>query len=242
MLEVIEKLLILQDRDHRILRVQGELDSIPPQRTMLEAKISNTQAALEAAKLRGNQIESERKKLELEVEAKKQQIEKYSLQQFQTKKNEEYRALAKEIDTCREAIRNIEDTELDLMEKAEAAEKDVTSAKQAAAQAKKAIESQITDLGTREQSLKNELAELESNRDQLAMGVESGLLERYERLLKHKGEKVVVGIDRGVCGGCHMKVPVQLLVSCQAQQEVVSCTNCGRILYYSREMDLAEVD
>ncbi|MBI3191563.1 MAG: hypothetical protein HYZ36_02780, partial [Pedosphaera parvula] len=118
MLEAIEKLLILQDRDRRILRIQGELDSIQPQRTMLEARISNSHTALEAAKLRGNQIESDRKKLELEVEAKKQSIEKYSLQQFQTKKNEEYRALAKEIETCKDAIRDIEDSELELMEKA----------------------------------------------------------------------------------------------------------------------------
>ena len=115
-------------------------------------------------------------------------------------------------------------------------------AKAAMNQAKKDIEGQIVDLNDREQSLKNELAELESNRDQLSAAVDGGLLARYERLLRHKGEKVVVGIDHGVCGGCHMKLPVQLIVSCQGQQDVVSCSNCGRILYYSREMDLAIID
>ncbi len=43
------------------------------------------------------QIESARKELELEVEAKKQMIARYANQQFQTRKNEEYRALAHEI-------------------------------------------------------------------------------------------------------------------------------------------------
>jgi predicted nucleic acid-binding Zn-ribbon protein len=33
-----------------------------------------------------------------------------------------------------------------------------------------------------------------------------------------------------------------VLVTCQAQQELVACTNCGRILYYTRDMDLAVVD
>jgi predicted nucleic acid-binding Zn-ribbon protein len=62
---------------------------------------------------------------------------------------------------------------------------------------------------------------------------------RYERLFKSKGENVVVGVHHGVCGGCHMKLPAQILVMCQAHQELVSCTNCGRILYYTRDMALA---
>jgi len=46
-------------------------------------------------------------------------------------------------------------------------------------------------------------------------------------------------VHHGVCGGCHMKLPAQILVMCQAHQELVSCTNCGRILYYTRDMALA---
>jgi hypothetical protein len=34
---------------------------------------------------------------------------------------------------------------------------------------------------------------------------------------------------------------MQIVLSCQAQQELVNCINCGRILYFSREMDLAVV-
>jgi predicted nucleic acid-binding Zn-ribbon protein len=83
---------------------------------------------------------------------------------------------------------------------------------------------------------------MESNRDQLAESVEPRSLARYQRLSSHKGENVVVGIAHGVCGGCHMKLPVQILVSCQGDQELVSCPNCGRILYYTRDMDLAFAD
>src|SRR5512138_2097237 len=103
MLDVIEKLLILQDRDRKIGRLQGELARIEPERQMLKAKASGAQAHLEAAKLRVKELESSRKALELEVETKKQQIERYSNQQLQTRKNEEYRALAHEIETCKTA-------------------------------------------------------------------------------------------------------------------------------------------
>ncbi len=242
MLETIEKLLILQDRDRNILRVKNELAHIDPERQMLQAKAAGTQAMADAAKNRVKQIESERKKLELDVEAKKQLIEKYSLQQFQTKKNDEYRALAHEIETCKKDIFQIEDRMIELMEQAEGAQKEVASATQAANDARKLVEGQITQLADREKNLTRELGELESNRAALQEAVEESARGRYERLLKSKGANVVVGVQHGVCGGCHMKLPTAILVACQGQQELVNCINCGRILYYTRDMDLAVVE
>jgi predicted nucleic acid-binding Zn-ribbon protein len=239
MLELIEKLLILQDRDRKISRVRGELAHIEPERQSFRSRAAEAQKALENARERVKQIESDRKNLELEVEAKKQLIAKYALQQFQTRKNEEYRALAHEIDQCKAEIVKIEDQELELMEKAEAAQKEVARRNQGAAEVRKLAEDQIAELGTRENTLKKELAELEVNREELATAVGDSARSRYERLIKNKGENVVVGVQHGVCGGCHMRIPPQLLVSCQAQQELVTCSNCGRILYYSRDMDLA---
>jgi predicted nucleic acid-binding Zn-ribbon protein len=239
MVEKIEKLLILQDRDRRLRRLRGELAEIEPERQVLKAKASGAQTGLEKAKNKVKEIESKRKELELEVEAKKELIRKYANQQFQTRKNEEYRALAHEIETCKAAIFKIEDEEIALMEQGETAQKEVLAATKAAAEAKTLVDDQIAQLATREQNLKKELAELEANREELANAVEEGARGRYERLVKHKGENVVVGIQHGVCGGCHMKVPPQVLLSCRQQQELVTCSNCGRILYYTRDMDLA---
>ena len=239
MLETIEKLLILQERDRRLHRLRTELAQIEPERQALKTKATETQQALEQGKERVKHLESERKNLELEVEGKKQLIAKYSLQQFQTRKNEEYRALSHEIDLCKEEIVKIEDRELELMEQAEAAQKDVVRKNQNAAEVRKLVEEQTAQLGSREQALKKEFAELEINREELAAAAGEVARGRYERLLKSKGENVVVGVQHGVCGGCHMRVPPQLLVSCQAQQELITCSNCGRILYYSRDMDLA---
>ena len=128
MLETIEKLLVLQDRDRKIHRVQAELTHISPERDGLRAKAASTQAQLDAAKNRVKQIESERKRLEIEVESKKEQIAKYANQQLQTRKNEEYRALAHEIEHCKAEITKIEDGEIELMEQAEAAQKEVLRA------------------------------------------------------------------------------------------------------------------
>jgi uncharacterized protein len=240
MLDVIEKLLILQDRDRKITDVSAELSSIALQRDRLHAKLTDSQVKLEASKLQLKQIESERKRLELEVESKKLQIERYALQQFQTKKNEEYRALASEIDNCRAAIVGFEDQQLELMERADGVQKEVAAATLVANHANKDVDSDMSDLAEREQALLRQRADLEAGYRELeaAVGDES-ILARYKRLRKQRGERTVVGIEHSVCGGCHMKLPVQIVISCQGAQDLISCPNCARILYYTPHMDLA---
>ena len=239
MQEIIEKLLILQDRDRRIMRLKDELAHIEPERRSLQEKAAAAHAGMEAAKAKAKHVESERKELELQVESKKTQIERYALQQFQTKKNEEYRALGQQIETCKADIVQLEDQQLALMERAEGLQKETAAASRQAEELRKIAEQQLKDLAASEQSLRAELADLESNLEQLTEAVDDRVLYQYERLLRHKGDNVVVGIQHGVCGGCHMKFPMQLVVSCQAAKDLVTCPNCGRILYYTSDMDLA---
>ena len=242
MQEIIEKLLILQDRDRKILRVTQELAHIGPERETLRANAIATQNQLEAARTRDKHLESERKQLELEVETKKAQIEKYANQQLQTRKNEEYKALAHEIETCKADITKIEDKEIVLMEQTEVAQKEVARAKQEAAAAKKLVEEQIGLLNEREANFKKDLAELQSGRTEIAAAVDEFTRNRYDRIFKSKGENVVVGIEHSACGGCHMKLPAQTIISCKSALEIITCSNCGRILYFSRDMDLAGGD
>jgi uncharacterized protein len=242
MLDSIEKLLILQDRDRKIHRVQQELAQIAPERENLRSRASTTQTQLDAAKSRVRHIESERKQRDLEVEAKKTQIEKYANQQLQTRKNEEYKALAHEIEMAKEAIFKIEDQEIVLMEQAEVAQQEVIRATLEANEAKKLADGQIAELGQREENFKKELAALQQGRTELAAAVDELARNRYDRILKSKGDNAVVGIDHGVCGGCHMKLQQQLIVSCQAQKEIVTCSSCGRILYFTPGMELTGGD
>ncbi len=242
MQEIIEKLLVLQDRDRKLSRVTQELAHIGPEREGLKTKAANTQTALETAKTRVKQIESERKQRELEIESKKAQIEKYLNQQLQTRKNEEYKALTHEIEMAKEVIFKIEDAEIVLMEQAEVAQKTVVTATAEAAAAKKLVDDQIGQLNTREENLKKEFAELTSSREQLASAVDESTRSRYERLFKSKGENVVVSVEHSACGGCHMKLPTQIVTNCRAQGEIVTCPNCGRILYFTRDMILTAAE
>ena len=67
MLDVIEKLLTLQDRDQRLRSFQSELAHLPEERKAREMQIAHSAAQLDLAKVRAREIEIEKRNLEMEA-------------------------------------------------------------------------------------------------------------------------------------------------------------------------------
>ncbi len=238
MLPIIEALLVLQDKDRRLIRLRAELEAVPVQRQLLQTKAAKTQAAFDEVKKRATHVESERKRLELEAGTLQQRINKLKSEQLGTRSNDQYKAFQHQIETTEGEIRGLEDRQIEMMEQAEVISKDVQEASKIAAAQKSETDRQLGDLAVREANLKKEFDGVSAERAGLAAKVEPIALGRYERILKTKGDNVLVGVNRVVCGGCHVKLPMQVCLHAKAQIEIASCPNCGRMLYFTPDMDL----
>ena len=234
--ENIRQVLILQDRDMKFSRLEEELESLDPERQSAKRDSINRQQVYEEAKQHLVKLEVRRKDLDNDVEAKKTQINKYAQQQLETRKNEEYTALGREIDHAKEAISKIEDEELELLEEIDAYKPKIEETKVIAEEAKAHEVATLADFDEREKNIEKELESLEDERDALIENLDTKLVRHYDRLLETKSGKVVVGVDHGNCSGCHMKLQAQTLVDAKSGRDMVTCTNCGRLLYYTREM------
>jgi len=96
---------------------------------------------------------------------------------------------------------------------------------------KDSISRQLADLQTKSKALGSQQQELETEREALAAKIDTDLLDQFERLFNSKGDAAVVAVEHGVCTGCHMKVTTATASRVKAGKEIVSCENCGRILY-----------
>jgi len=65
--------------------------------------------------------------------------------------------------------------------------------------------------------------------------VPEDVLARYRRILKSKKDVATVPIRHGACGGCHMKMTSQTVLMAKAAEHLVSCDNCGRLVYWLEE-------
>ena len=227
----LEQLLVLQDRQQKIRQIDNEIRTLPLQRKHLEEQLAASVAALETLKQKARQTEVDRKKLELDVGTRTESIARLRTQQYQTRKNDEFQALGHEITRYEDESRKLEDAELELMVEADKLKEEIAGEEKKTAAAKESIARQMADLEEKSKTLESRLAELTNERTALAGKIDEDLLGRFERLFTSKGDAVIVPLDHEVCTGCHMKVTIATAMRARAGKEIVSCENCGRILY-----------
>ena len=227
----LEQLLVLQDRQQKITQIQAEIKTLPLQRKNLEGQLAASVAAVEARKQKARQVEIDRKKLELDVGTRTTSIARLRTQQYETRKNDEFQAIGHEIERYEKEIGKIEDEELELMVQADKLKAEFDVEEKKAAATKESVSRQMADLESKSTALDSRLQELTKERSDLASKIDEDLLNRFDRLYASKGDAAVVALEHEVCTGCHMKVTTATAMHVKAGKEIVSCEQCGRILY-----------
>jgi predicted nucleic acid-binding Zn-ribbon protein len=228
----VEALLILQERDVRVAGLTTELENLPVQIEAVEDELAARTAKFDELKNKTRQIEADRKKIDLEVQSKQTAIARYRNQQQQTRKNEEFAALNHEIEHAEKDISALEDQELELMEAYDKGlvvvaqgQKDLAVFQEKAKQKKADFEKRIATVTTELTGAREKQAAAES-------AVEPDALARYRRILKSKKDVAIVPIHGGACGGCHMKLTSQTVLSAKGGENLTACENCGRLVYW----------
>ncbi len=229
----LEQLLILQDRDQKIKKIRTEVKSLPSQKAQLERQLAASAAGLEAVKMRAREVEVHRKKLELDAGTRTESINRLKTQQYETRKNDEFRAMGNEIARYEKEIREIEDQELELMDQVDKLKAEISVQETKASAAREMVARQVADLAVKEKALQARLEELTQDRAEIAGRMDEDIIDRFERLFASKGDAAVVALDHEVCTGCHMKITAQTAHRVKSGREIASCEQCGRILYYA---------
>ena len=233
MIPQIEKLLILQQHDLSIADLESDLKRIPSEKELARTRLASSEKAVEEAKSTLQENEVAIKTVELDIETRKTTIGRLKTQQFETRKNEEFRAIGTEIQRYQDEIDTHETSELELMEKSDELREKLNQAKEKLAKAEASVAEEIAQYDQREVEENKRLAEVRALRDKASTDLsDEDLIEIYDRLRKARGGKVVVSLsETGQCAGCHVKVTPATLIKVNADKEVIHCENCGRILF-----------
>ena len=231
----VEALLVLQERDSRVTTLTNELEHLPRQIAAVDEQLAAQTAKFDDLKARTRQIESDRKKIDLNVQAKQAAIARYRSQQQQTRKNEEFAALNHEIEHAEKEISALEDSELELMEAYDKGLAQVAAAQKELAIFQDKSKHKKAELEKRAAAVATELTAAKEKQAEAEKAVPEDVLARYRRILKSKKDVAIVPIQHGACGGCHMKLTAQTALSAKAGDHLVSCDNCGRLVYWLDE-------
>ncbi len=231
MLEDVRALLVLQDRDRRLLSLAKDLEKLPQDEARAQGKLAADNQAVQAAHDALVECELQLKRIELDVGARKTTVQRLKVQQFETRKNDEYQALGNEVVRYEKEVDELETKELELMEKIDQLRADHKEAETKRAKTQVLINEDLASIRQRSERIKQEQAELTTERDQLAAAVSDSILPLYQRLMKTKDGLAIAPMHDGKCGGCHMKLIASTVVAVQTGKELARCEDCGRILY-----------
>lgn len=230
---VLTQLLVVQDRDARRRQLEQQLAAVPGDRVRVEKEIAGEKAAIESAKSELRELETKKKLLETEIGSAETKLAKYRTQQLSVKKNDEYQALGKEIETMTAAIGALEEQELGVMFQIDEAKKRFAAAEATLKSNISQHEGRLATLAEREKNLAAELAAAKEAVIAARSGVPELSIRIYDRVAPRHWP-AVVPLRGGKCGGCHLKVSSEAESGSRSADplKLGTCDQCGRILYW----------
>jgi len=204
---------------------------LPQDETRAKAKLAGDEAAVAKAHQALVDCELRVKKIELDAETRRTTIKRLKLQQFETRKNEEFVALGHEITRYEKDLDEFETQELVAMEEVDGFRANLKAAEAALAQTRKLVDEDLASIAQRHAKMEADRAEVLVERDRLSLDVPESLIPLYQRLMKIKDGLAVAPMREGKCGGCHMKLIASTVMKVTSGREIAQCEDCGRILY-----------
>ena len=226
----IEDILSLQETDIRIRKLTTRLEMVPIEIEKIDNEILYTIEDLKKNKEMGLSTQMEIKQVESEIMKYNDEKIKFQKQSVMIKKNDEYRAMIREINNVKKKISELETRELELMDQKDDVAKAMKNAEKIAKEKANTLKKEKEDLINLEQRLKKQIKKLNDERIELLEPIESELLGRYQRLLNKGVGQPVVPVHDAICGNCHLKLTPQT-ANLANKGEVIYCENCGHLLY-----------
>lgn len=232
MREDIQQLVRIQDLDQKIATLEKDLERIPKEQALAHERLANDEASLANAKSAYQQNEIATKNLDLDRQTRKTTIEKLKVQQFETKKNDEYDKLGAEVKRYEEMVDDLETQELELMEKSDECQATIADAKASLAKTQGIVDEEIAVLDQRAEANRTEISSLKETRTEEVTKVEEDLLNEYDRLFKKREGKAVCKLTpERTCTSCNVSVTPGTFADARSGETIAECDNCGAILY-----------
>lgn len=228
----IGTLLKIQERDVRICSLKKESQMLPEELSAIKQKVQDVEDKRKEKQEEIKKLQVLRKEMELDLDAKQENIKKFEIQLFQVKTNEEYKAMQKQINDLKFECGILEDKILEKMEEIDYAQGGLKGLEDSLVSVKKELEDKEKEISAKLKLIADDIQKVQADRDLLAKDVSPDFFKKYEIIFRNKQGAALVPIENKTCQGCHMTLPPNVINEVKKGTKIIICDNCARILYY----------
>ncbi len=230
----LQQLVALQTLDTSIRRLQAELEAIPQKRAAIEKEFDQRAFEIKALENRRDEARQTRARLDIEIAEQRARAERAERNLMSSKKQDEYTAAIREADAARKQISALETQSLELLEVLDQTE---AALKERAPEIDTLNSDRESRLKAFDEDSRSQSAQLDANRserERLFSALPKPTSTLYKRISARIRDGVAVAEARnGACMACFMSLRPQAMAEVRRGEEVVTCDNCNRILYYA---------
>jgi hypothetical protein len=225
------ELFALQETDQALDRAQARLAEIEAQLVESEELVS----AREAVEERRNVLEelrshlSDAENIVEDVRAKAAEVES-KLYGGKVTNPKELSDLDADLRSIKHLIGNREDTLLGLLVEIDEADKQLGAADSVYSEIEGGWKQEQEALLREKAQIEPEIASLQARREQQVPGIDGPSLRLYQLLRDRHAGRAVARLERGMCQGCRITLPMSLLQKARSGTGLVQCVSCERIL------------
>ncbi|HKN85528.1 MAG TPA: C4-type zinc ribbon domain-containing protein [Nitrospiraceae bacterium] len=219
----------------RILEVKDQERKLPALLQASETPFQEARAQTQALAKELETLNKDRRDRERDLEIHEAHVGKLRTRLMELKTNKEYQAHLFEIEMANKKKGLIEEQILTLMERIEQNQQAAKQFEDKAVEAERVLAQEKARVGMMASGFDKELGQLEQKRQQMIEGLDKKLLARYAKLKAARKDVAIVPIRNGICAGCRLQLPPQLLAEVKRSADLQSCSYCHRILYWEGE-------
>jgi hypothetical protein len=234
------RLLALQELDSALARLDARRRSLPEaQRAAeLEARVAALDDDAVILRTRVADLDREVARAEREVEQVRARADRDRRRlETGTGTSKDLMGLQHELETLAARQRDLEDVELEVMERRETDADRLATVEQQLATAREHLAAAVTARDAALAGIVTEGRQVAAERARVVTTVDAGLVALYEKVRATRGGVGAAKLEGGRCGGCHLDIPGSDLAQIREipADEVVRCEECGRILVRESE-------
>lgn len=233
MINELDKLIELQRTDTNLRRLKKLIETAVARRADIEREFEEHASSIREIQNRRETLNSERLSLEAEIAKNKTLLERADRNLKHAQNQKEYESAMREIDALNKQNATYETKIVELMESIETVDGELN---ERADEINSLDSKRDAALGEFDAALASDKTEFETNtasRKAVFETLPERLAAVYDRLSSRSRDGIAVAeVVNGSCSACYIALRPQMQLEVKRGDEIITCENCSRILYF----------
>lgn len=238
MIGELDKLIDLQKTDTNLRRLKRLLETAETRRAEIEQQFEQHASSIREIQNKRDSLNASRADLERQIAESKTYLERADRNLKHAQNQKEYETAMRDIDTGQKQIAAFETQIVEIMDELEGVQMELEDRAEEINTLDAKRDAALADFDTALATDKAEFEKDTAKRAEAFATLPARLASVYDRLAQRSRDGIAVAeVINGSCSACFISLRPQVQLNVKKGDEIITCENCTRIMYISREAE-----